>query len=143
MGWPSSLQGADLEAAGPHCLVATLVSPCSHHEPQRFGQCFSNSQLLELEKELDLTAQGASCLLSFEGKLRAMVELLSKGNRQGNQYELSASSGTTYRLLNTDHSLGNRYYCSPFREEETEAQRKLGLFNVPQITQLLRGGTRI
>lgn len=41
-------QRTDLEATGPHCLVATLLSPCSHQELQRSVQFFlaPSSQLL-------------------------------------------------------------------------------------------------
>lgn len=43
------------------------------------GPIFSSSQLLGLEKDLDLTAQGTHSFLFLKQKLWAMVELLNEG----------------------------------------------------------------
>lgn len=45
----------------------------------RMGPIFSSSQLLGLEKDLDLTAQGTHSFLFLKQKLWAMVELLNEG----------------------------------------------------------------
>lgn len=52
-------QRTDLEATGPHCLVVTLLSPCSHQELQRSVQFFLAPSSW-LEKNLDLTTQGST-----------------------------------------------------------------------------------